>query len=272
MKLFSIAKGFNEAEEQDRESEALKHEADSFRLATNGGYIVALKYALFALFGFYNVRLFLTTVLGWEGYLTAVFALAGETTALYCFNNYTKSTGRHKSALGVFAVLLFAFSFTHATISFFRMERGNHSDKINFYCEHVAFPLLFGLLLLAAIIIPLLHWRAEVASEQAKAKAQIEKNRAEMVARSANLRHEATFAREQLGSLEEKIKIGNDYVQRLKAYTAMKRDERQALAEVDDPDLQRELANTFGVPQSAFASASDSRKIGFDASSDNQSK
>ena len=76
MQLFTIAKGFNKAEEDARESEQLKTEADSFQIAGNGGYIVALKYALFALFGFYNVRLFITTVLGWEGYLTAAFALA----------------------------------------------------------------------------------------------------------------------------------------------------------------------------------------------------
>ncbi|MDQ3013459.1 MAG: hypothetical protein M3X11_22480, partial [Acidobacteriota bacterium] len=105
--------------EQENQSEALQAEGQKFKLASDGGYIVALKYALFCLFAFYNARLFLTTVPGWEAYLTACFALLGEATALYCFNNYTRSTGNHQKALGVFALVLFVFSFTHATISFF---------------------------------------------------------------------------------------------------------------------------------------------------------
>lgn len=251
MQMFTVAKGFNKAEENARESEQLKTEADSFQIAGNGGYIVALKYALFVLFGFYNVRLFITTVLGWEGYLTAAFALAGEATALYCFNNYTKSTGKHKTALGVFALLLFAFSFTHASISFFKMEHGNMSGPILFYCERVAFPLLFGLLLLAAVIIPLMHWRADVAAEQAAQKARIEKERAKLVGDSASLRNEAAFERERLNAVEERIQIGNQYLTKLKAIAAMKREEKKTLTEIDDPELQRQLAVAFGLPDFA---------------------
>lgn len=256
MKLFTLSRGFNKAEEDSRESEQLKNEADGFKLASNGGYIAALKYALFGLFGYYNARLFITTVPGWEGYLTATFALAGETTALYCFNNYTRSAGNHKTALGVFALLLFAFSFTHASISFFKMEHGSLSGPIQFYCERVAFPVLFGLLLLAAIIIPLSHWRAGVAAEQAKTKAKIETDRAKLVAESANIRSEATLERERLNGLEERIQIGNDYVVRLKSYAAMKNQEREVLASIQDPELRQQLASTFGIPETAFASAS----------------
>lgn len=262
MKLFTIAKGFNQSEEHARESEQLKEEGSSFKIASDGGYIVALKYALFVLFGYYNARLFITTVPGWEGYLTATFALAGEATALYSFNNYKRSEGKHKTALGVFALLLFLFSFTHASISFFRMEHGSLSDPIQFYCERVAFPVLFGLLLLAAIIIPLMHWRTEVAAEQAKAQARIEKERARLVSESASIRNEATLERERLNGLEEKIKIGNDYVQRLAAYTAMKKRERQVLASIDDPDLRQQLASTFGISlDTAFASASEPKQF-----------
>ena len=256
MKLFTVAKGFNREEEHSRESEQLKNEADGFKLASDGGYIVALKYALFALFGYYNARLFITTVPGWEGYLTATFALAGEATALYCFNNYTRSAGNHKKALGAFALLLFAFSFTHASISFFKMEHGSLSEPIQFYCERVAFPVLFGLLLLAAIIIPLTHWRAGVAAEQAKAKAKIEKDRASLVAESANIRSEATLERQRLNGLEEKIQIGKDYVVRLKSFAAMKNEEREVLNSIEDPELRKQLASAFDISETAFASAS----------------
>ncbi len=144
MQLFKLGKTFAAADEQARQSEALKKEADSFQLATDGGYIKWLKYALFALFGYYNARLFIVTVPGWEGYMTAFFALAGEGTALYCLINFNRSSGNHQAALGVFGALLTLFSVTHATISWFRMEdNARLSGRIRFYCESVAFPLLF---------------------------------------------------------------------------------------------------------------------------------
>lgn len=262
MKLFSIAKGFGQEEEHARESENLKNEGDNFKIASDGGYIVALKYALFVLFGYYNARLFITTVPGWEGFMTAAFALTGEATALYCFNNYKRSEGKHKTALGVFALLLLVFSFTHASISFFKMEQGNMSDGIKFYCEHIAFPLLFGLLLLAAIIIPLMHWRTGVAAEQAKAKAEIEKNRAQAVAKSANFRLEATVAREQLANLEERIGIESEYVDRLSTLGSVKKRARQVLALFDDdPELQRQLSGSFGIPGTSLASTPEPKRV-----------
>src|SRR5690242_14972603 len=109
MNFFGIGKMLSRQSEQARAAEDLKTEAGKFQLATDGGYIKVLKYLLFVLFAFYNARLFLTTVPGWERYVTALFALLGECTALYAFNNYTRSTGRHKQALGVFALLLFCF-------------------------------------------------------------------------------------------------------------------------------------------------------------------
>ncbi|MEP7336538.1 MAG: hypothetical protein ABI977_02135 [Acidobacteriota bacterium] len=95
MRLWGIGKMLTRQAEQENQSEMLQAEGKKFKLASDGGYIVALKYALFCLFAFYNARLFLTTVPGWEAYMTAAFALLGEATALYCFNNYTRSTGNH---------------------------------------------------------------------------------------------------------------------------------------------------------------------------------
>ncbi len=84
LKLFEVGKMLGRESQHAEESEALKNEANSFQLATDGGYIKVLKYLLFILFGYYNARLFIVTVPGWEGYFTATFALAGEATALYC--------------------------------------------------------------------------------------------------------------------------------------------------------------------------------------------
>lgn len=258
MRLFDLGRKFAESDEHFQQSKALRKEADSFELATDGGYIRWLKYALFALFGYYNARLFIVTVPGWEGWLTAAFALAGEATALYCILNFNRSAGSHKAALGVFGFLLTLFSVTHATISWFRMEEhAQLSGGIRFYCESVAFPLLFGLLLLAAILIPLSHWRSKVAAAQAKAKVQIETERAELVAKSANMRAENELERERLASLEEKIQIGNEYATKLQQFAQMKQREIAALAGITDPELRRQIAATFGIKEDEFPSQLD---------------
>lgn len=246
MNFFGIGKMLTRQHEQEKASENLKTEASGFQLATDGGYIKVLKYLLFLLFAFYNARLFLTTIQGWERYVTALFALLGECTALYCFNNYTRSTGKHKIALGVFAVLLFAFAFTHASISFFRMERGDYSGAIRFYCEHVAFPTLFGLLLLAAITIPLMHWRTRIAEEQAKSQVTIASSRAKLVADAAELRDQSELERARLIHFEERIKLGNEYVDKLKGFARMKKSEREALLEIPEP-LRSQIAAELGI-------------------------
>src|SRR5262249_25543582 len=160
MKIFGFGRAMQRERDNQRQAERNELAAVNFKLPTDGGYMLGLKYALFVLFGYYNARLFLHTVPGWEGYMTAFFALAGEATALYCLNTFTRTAGGHKTAVGLFGAALTIFSVTHATISFFRIDR--HivaSGPVQFYCQRIAFPLLFGLLLLAAIIIPLTHWR-----------------------------------------------------------------------------------------------------------------
>lgn len=259
MSLFKISQGYTKAEAQARQSEELRKEGDRFELATDGGYIKALKYALFVLFGYYNARLFIVTVPGWEGYLTAVFALAGEATALYCIANFNRSAGQHKTALGVFGLLLTAFSVTHATISWFRLE--SHSElsrPIQYYCETVAFPLLFGLLLLAAVVIPLMHWRRKIADEQAKAKVEIEAGRARLVAESANIRAETELERQRLESMEERVQLGNEFVERLRQFVNMKKSEQQVLASIADPVLRRQVETAFGLEA---ATAQDEKRI-----------
>ncbi len=248
MNFFNIGRRFHEAMNQQRAGEAIRQEAAGFKLASAGGYMKGLKYALFCLFGYYNARLFIVTVPGWEGYLTAVFALAGEATALYCITNFLRSSGQHQIALGVFGALLTLFSVTHATISWFRLEsHAALSGGIQFYCERVAFPLLFGLLLLAAITIPLLHWSRKVASEQAKAQVDIQTGRARLVAETANLHAESELERERLAHLEEKIKLGHEYAQKLEAFAVMKNREREALARIADPELRKQIAAEFGI-------------------------
>ncbi|MGH9803047.1 MAG: hypothetical protein ACRD82_22005, partial [Blastocatellia bacterium] len=181
------------------------------------------------------------------GYATAFFALAGEATALYCINNFTRSAGLHRAALGVFGVLLTLFSVTHATISFFRMEsNSNLSGGVRFYCERVAFPLLFGLLLLAAIIIPALHWRKKIAAEQAKAQVRIASSRARLLAESAAMRDESTLERERLAQLEEQIKLEGDYITKLEQFARLKEREQDVINSIGNPKLREQIAAAIG--------------------------
>lgn len=247
MRLFGIGQAFAKERESKKQSEEMRQEADNFQLVSDGGYMLLLKYLLFVLFGYYNARLFVVTVPGWEGYATAFFALAGEATALYCINNFTRSAGWHQAALGAFGVLLTLFSVTHATISFFRMETSaNLSGGVRFYCERVAFPLLFGLLLLAAIIIPALHWRKKIAAEQAKTQVQIASSRARLLAESASMRDESALERERLAQLEEQIKLEGEYITKLEQFARLKEREQAVINSVSDPKLREQIANAIG--------------------------
>lgn len=248
MKIFNVGKHFARQQEQERESEKLKHEAESYELASDGGYWTILKGALFILFAYYNARLFIVTVPGWEGKLTAVFALLGEATAFWCIHNYTRSAGAHKIALGVFGALLTAFSFTHAVISFFKVEQSaQFSGPLRFYAEHVAFPLLFGLLLAAAIIIPLCHWRKRIAQEQAATQVELASIRARLVGSAAALKNESLLEHERLEHLRERIRLGNEYVNELEGFAQMKQREHDALSRISNPDVRNEIANALGM-------------------------
>ncbi len=247
MKIFGFGRAMMRERENQREAERNEQTANDFKLPTDGGYMLGLKYALFVLFGYYNARLFLNTVPGWEGWLTAGFALAGEATALYCLNTFPRTAGSHKTAVGLFGAALTAFSVTHATISFFRIDQhAVASGPIRFYCERIAFPLLFGLLLLAAIIIPLTHWRKKVAAERAKAQTEIETGRARLLAESANLRNEAMLERERLRFLEEQLLIEGEYVQKIEQFAQLKERESEAINSITDPAVREQVATMLG--------------------------
>ena len=255
MRFFGIGQAFAKERQQQRQSEQLHNEAESFELAKEGGYWTVLKGALFLLLGYYNLRLFHVTIPGWEGWMTGVFALAAEATALYCVNNYTKSAGWHRFALGLFGALLIGFSISHATISFFRMEtHGGASANVHFYCERVAFPLLFGLLVLAAVLIPLLRWRKQISAHQAKAQVRIASSRATLVAESAAMRDENALERERLKQLEEQTALEHEYLGALENMVALKQHEREIIENIADPDLREKLATKVGLtlPNSTF--------------------
>ncbi len=267
MKIFGFGRAMMRARDNQRQADRNEQTAADFKLPTDTGYMLGLKYALFLLFGYYNARLFLQIVPGWEGYLTASFALAGEATALYCLNTYTRTAGGHKIAVGIFGVALTIFSITHATISFFRIDHHEVAGgPIQFYCQRVAFPLLFGLLLLAAVIIPMTHWRKKVAAERAKAQTEIETGRARLLAESANLRNESELERERLKFLEEQLLIEGEYVQKIEQFARLKEREAQAINSISDETLREQIAGMLGRSTTQILRASAQKpQFGFSA-------
>jgi len=247
MKIFGFGRAMQRQRENQKQADHNEQAAADFKLPTDGGYMLGLKYALFVLFGYYNARLFVHTVPGWEGWMTAFFALAGEATALYCLNTYVRTAGAHKSAVGLFGAALTLFSVAHATISFFQIDQqAAASGAIEFYCRRVAFPLLFGLLLMAAISIPLAHWRKKIAAEQAKAQTEIETGRARLLAESANLRNESALERARLSFLEEQLLIEGEYVEKIEQFAKLKEREGEAINAISDAALRDQVAAMLG--------------------------
>src|SRR5262249_46475015 len=130
---------------------------------------------------------------------------------------------------------------------FFRIDRHSiASAPVQFYCQRVAFPLLFGLLLLVAIIIPLTHWRKKVAAERAQAQTEIETGRARLLAESANLRNEAALERERLKFLEEQLLIEGEYVSKIEQFARLKERETEAIDSISDPAIRDQVATMLG--------------------------
>jgi hypothetical protein len=125
---------------------------------------------------------------------------------------------------------------------------------VQYYCENVAFPLLFSMLTVAAIALPLLHWRARVAAAQAKAQSQIAESRARMLAETARMRDETELEHARLDQLEERLKIETAYTNKLDNLVSLKERQAQTLARIKDPQLRALIAAELGLSDEATAS------------------
>ncbi|OQB32235.1 MAG: hypothetical protein BWY07_01994 [Candidatus Hydrogenedentes bacterium ADurb.Bin170] len=245
--LFEFGKAIMRGQRQERAAADLKAEAANMKLPSDAGYLLFLKYCLFVLFGYYNARLFIVIRPGFEGLFTAFFALAGEATALYCINTFPRTVGAHKWSVGIFGALLTAFSVTHATISFFNLDQhAAASHFITLYCEKIAFPLLFSLLLAAAVVIPLTHWRKKALAARAKAITEIEISKAEVLTETAALQAAALTEQARLDYLTQALAIEAEYVDKVEQYAQLKMRESKALEGISDPKIREEIARLLG--------------------------
>jgi hypothetical protein len=194
---------------QTRQREAQDKELRDYTLVGNKGLLNYFKFTVGILLGVWNMHLFITTIPGWEGWFTAFVAINLELMALYCIHNYPRSVGNHKRWLGVFAVICFAFSLTHATfaiISHTGYAAGN--AFVEFYSNVIALPLIVTLLSVATAVLTMTHWSAAIIKELAASKISSLSNRARALMKQHQLRdaHELTMLRAKIFDEETRIK------------------------------------------------------------------
>ena len=251
LKLGEKLSGGNDAE--TRQAEILD-EAQNYKLANNGGYLTVVKYALFGMLAVLNFRLFVSAIPGIWGWLVGLMAVMMEGFAVYCWNNQGKSEGKHRTALIGFCIAFTAVSLAHAAASIYELVNGtvplgpSISKYVFWYSHVVAFPLIFGLMIVALFVIGFTHYLAKISKERAKAQVEIEKGNAELATKTAKLKQEAELAEQQIlfekKSLQTKMQLGTIIADTL----AEEQRQMQMIRSVADPTIRQRMAEMLGLP------------------------
>ena len=252
MKLLNIAKSFSAEDERKQESAGLQEEAKNFDLAGNGGFLTFAKYAIYTLLGALNFRLFFVAVNGLWGVAIGLTAIMSEAFAIYCWNNQHKSSGKHRLALQFFSVAFTFVSVVHGAASLYEMLQLGPSIKgaIFWYSHAVAFPLIFGLMIVALFVLGFTHWSAAVAKEKAKAQVNIATSRAELLTKTANFNHESQLAHAELDHFKEKLAVEHEMTAMLEDVATLETRKQKAVSAIADPAVRDRLQRLLGVIQS----------------------
>lgn len=252
MKLLNIAKSFSAEDDRKQESAGLQEEAKNFDLAGNGGFLTFAKYAIYTLLGALNFRLFFVAVGGLWGVAIGLTAIMSEAFAIYCWNNQHKSSGKHRLALQFFSVAFTLVSVVHGAASLYEMLQLGPSIKgaIFWYSHAVAFPLIFGLMIVALFVLGFTHWSAAVAKERAKAQVNIATSRADLLTKTANLSHESQLAHAELDHFKEKLEIEHEMTAMLEDVATLETRKQKAVSAIADPAVRDRLQRLLGVIQS----------------------
>jgi hypothetical protein len=266
MKLLNIAKSFSAEDERKQESAGLQEEAKNFDLAGNGGFLTFAKYAIYTLLGALNFRLFFVAVGGLWGIAIGLTAIMSEAFAIYCWNNQHKSSGKHRLALQFFSVAFTFVSVVHGAASLYEMLQLGPSIKgaIFWYSHAVAFPLIFGLMIVALFVLGFTHWSAAVAKERAKAQVDIASSRAGLLTKTANLSHESQLAHAELDHFKEKLAVEHEMTAMLEDVATLEVRKQKAVSAIADPAVRDRLQRLLGViqsPQSEPVLAKDKRTM-----------
>jgi hypothetical protein len=249
MSLFNFGRAMDTDSRSGKRAEELRAEAQGFDLAQTGGFLSVVKYLVFAVLACLNFHLFYTHVPGGWGIALGSVALLFEACTIYFWNKQNKSAGAHKQALQGFAVLFTAISFTHGCAALYQIGGVGPSmeNAIFNYSKYVAFPLLFGLMVLAVCVLHYLHWSTRISESRAETLLRAEQGRAELITAALDFEHQAEIERSRLAFFEESLIQEEKYVQAVERFAAVKARGRRVIDGITDTDVRQELLNSMGM-------------------------
>lgn len=245
MNFLNIGKNLSQQSQAEQESEDRKREVEEFDLVGLGGFLNVVKYAVFAVLGALNFRLFLTVVPGVWGMVIAASAILFECFAIYCWNNINKSAGRHQKALSLIAYGFTGISFVHASASFYELIGTGPSlgEPLRIYSHYVAFPLLFTAMVTAVCALYATHWSSKVSKKQAETQQSMAIDRADLIRRDAKLKMQAEQNRAELAHYEEEMKTEAQFIELLRKTVTQEQEKVKLLGQIKDPHTRRRMAD-----------------------------
>lgn len=248
-KLFNVGRSLHESHQKEERKQSETKAADQHDLVGPGGYMTVVKYAVYAVLAALNLRLFLETLgYGVWGVAVGVVAILTEGTAIYCWRNQIRSAGFHRKAMIFFAVAFTALSLAHGCASLWELSGAGKSlgNALWVYSYFVAFPLMFGLLVVCVCVLFVSHWQTKISKERANAQLEIAKNDAQLRIEKSRLRQSMEVEESRLDHLKAMVGMENQYVESLEDLVVVKERQQQALARITDPDIRDEVFAALG--------------------------
>lgn len=248
-KLFNVGQSLHESQKKEERKQAETKAADRSDLVGPGGYMTIVKYAVYAVLAALNLRLFLETLgYGVWGVAVGAVAVLTEGTAIYCWRNQIRSAGNHRKAMIVFAVAFTALSLAHGCASLWELSGAGKAigKPLWVYSYFVAFPLMFGLLVVCVCVLYVTHWQTKISKEKASAQTEIAVGDAKLQIERAHLRQNMEVEESRLEHLKAMVGMENQYVESLEDLVVVKERQQAALARITDPEIRDEVFASLG--------------------------
>lgn len=247
----TIAQNIDAVERAKRETAAREKEVQDFNLAQIGVFMNGLKILLFVVLGALNVRLFLSVVPGWWGYVIGITAAFFEVFTVYCWFKVRQSGGEYQRWLFNIAITFTLVSVLHACASFYDLIRAANGwpslgRPLYFYSHVLAFPLLFLGMIVALCILYQKHWSREIADAQAAAAVAAARERGKLLAETAKMRNEDELSRARLASYQERMQIEQAFLALLEDVATYETRAANLLAKIPDPAVRQRMADLMG--------------------------
>lgn len=243
MSLFNFGKALS----VDKQKSELPPTQD-FDLAGTGGFLSVVKYLVFAILASLNFHLFYVHAPGIWGVLIGCVALMFEACAIYFWNKQNKSAGSHQIALQAFAITFTVLSFVHGTAALYQLAGVGRdiNEIVEIYSRYIAFPLLFGLMVLAVCTLYFFHWSTGISNARAKAMLEMERRRAELMTESMALESEAMVENQRLEHFKRKVLLEEQYALAAEDFAKVKQRQLSVLNAITDPETRADMLHAIG--------------------------